>query len=120
MSHPTPSHRGRRITPTTRGVASPTARRRSSLAALSGSSTRGGDPIFHPTALPGALAVACAVLIAASSGAHASASRFGQGPSPAFEAFRQMERDLTKRSGPPAHYLSNGQPSFGLRVYETN
>ena len=76
--------------------------------------------MLHPTALRGALAMACAVLIAAGSGAHASASRNGQEPSPAFEAFRQMERDLINGSGPQAPHRSNGHPGLGLRVYETN
>ena len=74
----------------------------------------------HRTALPATFALACAVLIAASSGAHASASRVGQDPSSAFVAFRQMERDLINGIGPQAQYQSNGYPGFGLRVYETN
>ncbi len=74
----------------------------------------------HRTALPATIALACAALIAPSSGAHASASRIGQEPSPAFVAFRQMERDLINGIGPQAQYRSNGYPGFGLRVYESN
>ena len=74
----------------------------------------------HRTALPAALALTCAVLIAASSGPHAGASLSDQEPSPAFVAFRQMERDLINGIGPQSDYRSNGYPGFGLRVYETN
>lgn len=75
----------------------------------------------HRTALPATLALVCAVLIAPSSGAHvASASRTDQEPSPAFVAFRQMERDFINGIGPQAQYRSNGYPGFGLRVYETD
>ena len=38
---------------------------------------------------------------------------------PAFQAFRQMERDLVNGSGLPAPYRSEGRPGFGLRFYET-
>lgn len=74
----------------------------------------------HRTALPATFALASAVLIAASSAAHASASRLGQEPSPAFVAFRQLERDLINGIGPQAQYRSNGYPGFGLRVYESS
>lgn len=74
----------------------------------------------HRTALPPTFALSCAVLIAATSGAHASAPHIGQQPSPAFVAFRQMERDFINGIGPQAQYRSNGYPGFGLRVYETN
>ena len=74
----------------------------------------------HRTALPATFALASAVLITASSAAHASASRLGQEPSPAFVAFRQLERDLINGIGPQAQYRSNGYPGFGLRVYESS
>ena len=74
----------------------------------------------HRTALPATFASACALLVAAGVGAHASAPRIGQEPSPAFEAFRQMERDLINGIEPQPQYRSNGYPGFGLRVYETN
>ncbi|GAA4400722.1 hypothetical protein GCM10023168_09750 [Fodinibacter luteus] len=74
----------------------------------------------HRTAFPATLAVACAVLTAVTSGAHASEARVGHDPSPAFVAFRQMERDLVNGVGPHAQYRSNGSPGFGLRDHETN
>lgn len=74
----------------------------------------------HRTASSGTIALACAVLIAASPGAHASALSIDQEPSPALVAFRQMERDLINGIGPQSQYRSNGYPGFGLRVYETN
>ena len=75
---------------------------------------------LHPRAVPGALALACAVAVAANPVAHASASRTGPEPSAAFQAFRQMERDLVNGSGLRAPYRSEGHPGFGLRFYETH